>query len=409
MKHTDSAIRPIGITLLLLCLHGWLYCNYLPEQLSKFVAMSTVAILIMFYILMRSKVGGICSVANYIVAALVISHFSAWLFHDQNIVLTWRIAYPWFGICLCFLLYKLKYTQNEIYTGLMIFGGIWMIAYIVSVVSLPESIFRNPYEDSDDLMQRGWYRIYIAGSAVNFLLFYWNLQRYITLKRKSYLVYTIGFMFAIFTTLSRQHILLTSVMFLIIIAKDVNWKRKIAILSLFGVFAFYYVPKTEMYKNLVFLTEMQIDRNEQRDDIRLQAYKYYFGYNKDNYGQILFGNGFYHSNSSYGRKITSIINSSGRILADVGGVAIYFYFGLVGYALFIVAFWKIFKYRKNEEMKFVNYYLFAILAGTIFSNQLNGSMAYVSIALYLLAIQSKDKSGKRNSMLNKTYKDILIS
>lgn len=379
--------RSYSIAFLLLCMHGWLHCVYIPESLSKLISMATIAIMMLFYFFMIRSVNGIMRIVRLFVIPLLLCHISALFFHDQNVFLTWRIAYPWFGICLCLFFFYKHYTEDEIYKGIMIFGGIWIIAYIVSVIKFPDSIFINPYEDSDELTQRGWYRIYIEGSAVNFFLFYWNLQKYIVNKKIVYLIFTTLFLLAIFTTLSRQHILLTSIMFLLIIIKDLSWLRKVILIALFSLFAFYYIPKTEIYENMVLLSETQINRNESEDDIRIQAYQYYLNYNKNDVGQILFGNGFYHSESAYGREIRMIMNKTQCILADVGGVAIYFYFGIVGYIIMIFAFLKMFNYNKNEEMKFINYYLLAILLGTIFSNQLNGSMAYISIALYLLTIQ----------------------
>lgn len=323
----------------------------------------------------------------------VLPLFTAWTFQNQGIVDTFRASKTWLDIFLVFFLISKNYTKEDVYKGCTIFGFFWIIAYVLSIVVYPQSIFYNPYEEFEDFlsMQRGWYRIYIAGSNICYLLFYWNLQKYAINKDNKYLFYCILFYLCILSSLSRQHILINSAFFVWIIIRELSTKYKILFLSVFLFIVLYYIPQTEIYQTMNEYTVLQMEKNDGgRDDVRLHAAEFYLNYN-DNIGQLIFGNGYYHPETSYGKYIGSIITNYGYVLSDIGLISFFFYFGIYGVIVFGVFFMKIFKRRMSTELQFSKYYLGSAILGTIMSNQLNNSMACISIIIYLLYLETLNK------------------
>lgn len=392
MKNSFISKKPMLIVIMLILTSGLFKPVALPDQFCKMISMLSYIYLFGLYILSPAKNKRLMKYVKYIIWALFLSVFSAFFFHDQSPLLTLRIERIWFGICFCFFLYKYKCSTDDIYKGLMVFGLIWMVLYFMSVFAFPTTLFHSPYEESEELTQRGWYRIYITGAAVNPFLFYWNLQKYIVQKNRKYLFYAILFLIMVFTTLSRSLIVINTFLFVFIIIKDMNWKRKVLILSTLSVLIFVYVPQTSVYKELSNITETQAERNQERDDVRVAGFKYYLNYNKDNYAQMLFGNGLYHPDSNYGKEISNIIYHFGMVPSDVGLVAFYFYFGLIGCMFFLIVFMKVIVASKNKETLFVSYYLTSAILGTIIGNQLFSAMIYISISLYLIYFQKTNKN-----------------
>ena len=78
--------------------------------------------------------------------------------------------------------------------------------------------------------------------------------------------------------------------------------------------------------------------------------------------------------------------------SDVGLVAFYFYFGLIGCMFFLIVFMKVIVASKNKETLFVSYYLTSAILGTIIGNQLFSAMIYISISLYLIYFQKTNKN-----------------
>lgn len=379
---------------LLLLMEGFFMPTMIPKSYLNAVCMATNIYLLYLFGTCVGRELGYMRKVHYVLFPVLLSFITALSFHGQSIFLTSLVAYKWLGILICVFLWKYKFSSKEVYWGLTIFSFLWFVCYIISVVVYPSVLFANPYATSADFLDsyRGWYRIFIGGTFLLYFLLYWNVGKYSVTQKNVYLFLIFFYFIAIVTTLSRQHIILNFVMLMLIFLKDLSWRRKIFISIIVGVVMVYYVPKTEIYQNFVEITEMQYDRtNGGETDVRVEAYDYYLKYNKNNIGQSLFGNGFFHSESAYGKEIMNIQRNKQYILADVGGAYFYFHFGLIGCLFFVGLFIKLLTYKTSKDTKFIKYYLLSCLLGTIFSNQLNNSMECLSIVIFLLYLDERKK------------------
>lgn len=378
----------------LILLNGLFFPVAIPERLSKAVAMITNVYLVLLYLQNRKSAKGALQYAAIILWLVLATLVTTYAFNDQSPSYTIYAIYKWFDICLCFFLLSRQVSKDELYKGLMVFCIIWGLLYIYAAISVPEVKFHGGYEDSfEEEQERGWFRIYIKGMQYHHIFLYWSIFRYLNTQKRLYLCMSLLAFVLILSSLSRQHILITTALSLFIFIKDLPWKKKIAIMGVSAFVMLYYIPKTSIYQNMIELTEYQMERNNGgQDDIRIEAYKYYLGYNDSNVPQILLGNGFQYGESVFGQEIRRIIYTKGYVLADVGGAYFYFHFGILGSIIFLWVLIKIFKSSGSNDNAFIKYYIVAAVAGTIFSNLLNSSMGCISIVLYLLYLDSKENN-----------------
>ena len=168
-------------------------------------------------------------------------------------------------------------------------------------------------------------------------------------------------------------------------------------MSSISILSFFIIPQTTIYQNMAELTENQLEMNNGgKDDIRMQAYKYYlFDYN-DSLGETIFGNGLYHSKSEWGKSVSKIIENKGLVLSDVGFASLFHQFGIIGIIILGFFFFKIFKQSHDKQHLFIKYYILSILGGNILSHQVDMSITSIAIIVYLCWIQNQQKKIKIN-------------
>lgn len=227
----------------------------------------------------------------------------------------------------------------------------------------------------------------------------WCLGLYVYCGKRKYIVaYLICLLFVILSV-SRQHIVYYSIVgFLFLFYKIALWKKVLFIGIIFAVIT-YILPRMEIYRSLVDLTTTQMEvNNGGKDDVRIEAAKFFIFDFPQNIYTYIFGHGAYHSHSNYGEKMYSIMHQ-GYILSDIGFVKIYIFYGLLG----LMCIFYILKYvhRTKIPQEFIGIKLFIYYAflSNIFSNNLDASMVSISICLYVIYINEI----RSKSRVLKTY------
>ena len=119
-----------------------------------------------------------------------------------------------------------------------------------------------------------------------------------------------------------------------------------------------------MYQDMKEVSEAQIDatQTEEKEDVRIGAWRYYgYGAN-ESVVTFLFGNGLPSlGKSAWGRHIDSFTEETGYFIADVSWAGMIFIFGLIPtLSLFIIVVLSISK-QKIASQRYLSYYMIYVL------------------------------------------------
>lgn len=329
----------------------------------------------------------------------------------QSISETFRVSIVWYNYLLLFILIKKSFSVSEIFKALTIFSLIWFIAWILGYLSPFPLYDASGVFDEQKLMStgRGIIRLKVTGNTLMNLWGLWCLSIYVEKKKKKYLLAFITCLFFVILCVSRQHIIFYTLIGMLYIFRKYNIYKKILMIGVLYLLIREILPQTEIYQSLATLTSDQMDAsNGGKDDIRILALKYYlFDYPQNLYSTIL-GNGVYHSHSIYGRQMYEIIENYGFILADIGFVGLYIYFGICGLLCFFFLFKYVYKIRCKKIFYGIKMFIYYLFLTNIFSHTFDISQIDVAISIYILYIANKYDKLNCNINMKHSHNNIMI-
>lgn len=322
------------------------------------------------------------------IGIVTLSFFTAMALQNQSFLLTIRLVLPFYEYFFILILFFKKVHTRDIYLAVSVFSVIWMIMWVVGFLS-PMPLYDASGEFDESLMSssRGVVRLKIAGSNVMKLWGMWSLGLYISSFKKKYLfIYALCMLFVVLLV-SRQHIVYYFLCGFLSMVYYISNSKKILSLCAVTILLAIGISQTTIYKNLEELTKSQMEANDGgKDDIRINAAKYFISEFPNSAITVILGNGVYHSESQYGKRMYFIGRNYGYFLSDIGYVQFYIFFGLIGIGVLAYLLWYI--VISNVPLQFIGIklYFYFLFMGSVFSHAFDTGIFVIAIAFYLLLI-----------------------
>ncbi|MDE6378614.1 MAG: hypothetical protein K2K72_07710 [Duncaniella sp.] len=176
---------------------------------------------------------------------------------------------------------------------------------------------------------------------------------------------------------------------LIMLLRHYTLLSKVLIIAIVAGAAAVIVPRLPMYKSMVELSELQAERHaDNKEDIRVQAWRFYTFESWDNPIEMIFGHGVYSTagDSEWGDRMKRETDANNCLLYDVGWAGFIYYFGLLGagalLALFMVTVIHCARCRSKEYLAY--WFVFLIITSVASAPILYFyQVINVSLCLYL--------------------------
>lgn len=284
-----------------------------------------------------------------------------------------------------FILYRIKPTPSFVIWIVVAYAVIWMMAYCIAFISLPNIIFGDPESDWD--MSRGFYRIKILGGGFVFLAYYMSVNNACEKKGKKWSVLALALFCIIVLMLTRQYIAITVVITtLYLMTKSFKAIVKLAILA--AAIVLLVTPQIISHtdnplKTMYELTMKQVTGNDIEEDVRMKGGEYFLTEFPNNIVTTIFGNGYAHPDSSYGKWELTHCFMNAYIRADIGYIGLYITYGILGFMVFLAMFYHCFKAKLPGEMSYIKLFMLHIASANILSWPIRGDAIEISICLYL--------------------------
>lgn len=300
-----------------------------------------------------------------------------------------------------FIFLSLNPDLGKLMKWLMVVTMCSIFVYIINFVTFPNNIFGEPMLGD---LSRGMLRVSIPLLDILLLCYFFAINRWNDTHKLSWLFISgIGAVMLVLS-LTRQAMLIGGLLGGIFLLQRYNWKQKIVVFILISVSAFTIYKTVPIFRGIDEVNEEQKDMNEEneRDDIRVEAWQYYTYYgNEDNPEAAFFGNGVPSiGNSIWGKQFDAFCDETGLLIGDVSLAAFYYMFGSIStFAILVILFKAIFR-RKRPEYYFLGYFILAMLLKSIASGTLFYVDSLVCIALGLALIYNLPEKATIGSILN---------
>lgn len=313
-----------------------------------------------------------------ILTAVVLSTFGAYLFHDQPFAVTIVVQRYMYFFLLYFLLHQLKPSINDVLKMIVFIGMIHAAIYVASYVLYPNVLVHSKVAEA-----RGTVRIFFPGLIYVFLSLFLSVYLFFSTKNRIYLL--IAFVGILITILLGTRQVLVTIVFLlfmyILISKKVTSKFAVFTLVILSLIPLYFIFQ-DIFISLVEVSKAQ--SQQQKEDVRLRAIKFFifdFFPNKISY---LTGNGEPSSNSIFGIKVNQIKKFMGFYQGDVGLVGDFSKFGLLFVIAQLMAIFRIITWKLEERLWFIKLLMWSTLITLVTGGSLAQDGAALCLMFYLI-------------------------
>lgn len=309
-----------------------------------------------------------------ILGSVVLSMFGAYIFHYQTFATTAVVQRYMYFFLLYYLLHQLKPHPNDVLKLIIILGMAHAFIYLVQYLIYPVSILHSKTASA-----RGTIRIFFPGLIYVFLSLFLSVYLFFSTKKNIYLV--IAFVGILITILLGTRQVLVSIIFVlmmyILLSKKV--KSKVAV---FTIVALSLIPLYFMFEGIfVSLLEVSKEQSQQQgEDVRLRAIKFFIFDFFPNGISYITGNGESSSNSIFGIKVNQIKQHLGFYQSDIGIVGDFSKFGLLFVIGQLMSMYRIIVWKLDEKLAFIK----LIMWSSAITLVTGGSFAKEAAALCLM-------------------------
>lgn len=312
-------------------------------------------------------------------------------FQEQSFAVSAMAILPYFFGYLSFLSLVRSGVETDVIKKIIL-GMLCcsVIIYIVNYVSFPLMPFGDKDADSIDA-SRGVIRIGVLYTELFILAVFYSINQWLISKKKKWLVAIAACGLMILLSVTRQVIAITVLFGALFIMKRARVYQKILFVAFALVFAIYVLPEIPIYKALVETTQNQMNREDNKEDPRIRASRFYlYEYQTNDLTRIL-GNGIPSiGNSRWGDKFETITRSEGCYSSDLGWIGFYWHFGAIASIGVLFVLFNAARLRKEPENEYLTYFFYAIILLSVLSAPILIYKQVISIMLVLYLTYKPD-------------------
>ncbi len=407
-KRNLSWIQLVGLYIFpLLSFYGYKYVGLNLSVIKGlyFIAVPLVFLYVRHLIFTNNKYNPYYWGMVGITISTVASILMAYLFWNQSIALGYRSTAPLLAIVYYFYLLRTRPSKKNIELLIWVFTGIYILLWLYGMSKVPQIVFGDSENELSD--SRGLFRLSLPGKGFIVLAFFLCLSKFSVTKEKKFIALSIGLFIIIIMHVIRQVIILSFLIGLYFLLR--KNKRLWIYLGIAAVFMFYFnnvqVSDDSVIGKLLALSQNQLEEQSQGDEnVRILEYKFFFSDFSKNLITDIFGNGYPHDDSTYGKYNQNIAQARHKFfLSDVGYAQVFVVNGLLGLLLYFLIFTKVIKLKTSDSVVYAKLFIIYQFFANVTAAWYMHDIICICICIYILSAE------KISTKINRRRNEIFYS
>lgn len=330
-------------------------------------------------------------------AGICISIVMASAFHSQSLTVSVVTTLPYlFAYSFFFALMKLDVPRDNIIKSYFVLAAISTVVYFCNVATVPFNMFGEPIINLST-EDRGIIRIPVVFIEFFPMLAFYCVNRWLIDKKKKWFFIYAWIAGMIILSVIRQIIALTLVLSLLFVMQNMSWKIKALTSAAVVAAVIWVLPLIPIYSAMIELSEKQAEENENEEDVRIQAWRYYTYENQTNALSPILGNGMPSAgNSRWGIQFDSETHENKCYAADVGWAGFFWYFGAIATAALVYILMSAAIKKKRMENRYLSYWLIFVMLTSFASGPPVYYWQIIDIVMCLYLVYKKDDGSEEH-------------
>lgn len=333
-----------------------------------------------------------------LLAGIGLSTIMASAFHSQSLTVSIMATLPFlFAYSFFYALMKLDVPRENIIKAYFVLAIVSTVVYFCNVATVPFNMFGEPIINlgTED---RGIIRIPVVFIEFFPMLAFYCVNRWLIDKKKKWFFIYAWIAGMIILSVIRQIIALTLVLSLLFVMQKMSWKIKALTSAAVVAAVIWVLPLIPIYSAMIELSEKQAEENENEEDVRIQAWRYYTYENQTNALSPIFGNGMpSFGNSRWGIQFDSETYENKCYAADVGWAGFFWYFGIIATAALVYILMSAALKKKRPENRYLTYWLVFVMITSFASGPPLYYWQIIDIVMCLYLVYKKDDGLEANA------------
>lgn len=373
------------------------FLNHSFVNYSQFaIAFLAIAISLPYFF---SKPTGFIFPVQVITVAIVISVFMAYVSWGQSFKDTLLVTIPMLLWPFFFYLNHFKISVKLIEKIILFYGGMYILIYFYQYTHPDVMLFGKSLWGDEFVEDRGVLRIVPPGGAMFFLAVFISLNKFTTAIKGRWIWLPLIIFGLITPVMQVTRITLFGVgiiyIFHFLRGKNIP-KQVIMMISCVLIVLCMSIFYTEIKQLNGMVEAQQQTAQEGKEYIRVLAGTYFLTEFSPANINVILGNGVPYINFTfYGRFLEMLNEQYGYYLEDMGIIAIYVMYGIMGVVAYILIWIKSFIYKLPKEYQYVKYNLFFLFLNGFTTDNLNTSEFLLSTVFALYIYQTILRESKK--------------
>lgn len=339
-----------------------------PDEIAKILAYGSMFLIFALSIMTKTTTNPTKRFAPQIGLLMLFIFISCFMplfaYVDQTFAQTLTATIPFFSYGLYLSLRKFEIERNFIYGLVFSIAILATLAHIVNHITFPIITFGIAQEEFD--MERGGLRLAIIGFTYIVMSFFIAIGEWTRTRKFWWWIPILVFAAAIFSSYTRQHILVCSIVGMWMLLGNIGIIKRLAIIAAMTALLLYLIPQIPIFNQMMDLTVEQYEQNEYttNENVRITAARYYGYEHFETFANRIFGNGVPSFHSNWGLEFDTHAEMEHLHPYDVGWIGMNWYFGaLAVFCMFSVCLSIIFKTKKSNTSFISGYFIWLLITG----------------------------------------------
>ena len=403
-----SRIQVLFVFLIAIASMKFFDARFFDQSLLRYIVFITISSSIAFsipYIFARHE--GFVFPIQLIVLSVIISVFMSYISWDQPFKDSLIETVPCLLWIFFFYLLHIKIPVIYIKRMILIYGGLYALLYFYQLAHADTVLFGSPLPGDEIYSERrGIIRIMFPGGGIFTLAAFMAINK-LTSKSKGNWIWIIFSILGIVIPVlqvTRQFIAGVLIIYLFHLLTNLNIVKRLVVLATFSI-AFIYVANSGIPMIEGMIHQQKEDSQLGQKYIRILAGSYFIHDFSPNMASRIFGNGMPSWGiSDYGVFVENLADKREYYLEDVGIVAFYAMFGILGIIGYVIIWIKSFTIPLPKDYYFLKYYLWYLLMTSLTGFGVYHYSYLIATVFVLYIYQSIYVQQKRLKEINRLLK-----